>query len=55
MIVSDDVGVHDHPLMNMSGAMFWDLEEAIDHINVLLGAYSKPVEEYVSPMYDIIN
>ena len=55
VIVSDDIGVHDHPLMNMSGAMFWDLEEAIDHINVLLGAYSEPVEEYVSPMYDIIN
>ena len=55
VIVSDDLGVHDHPLMNMAGAMFWDLEEAIDHINVLLGVYSEPVEEYVSPMYDVLN
>ena len=54
-IVTDDLGVHDHPLMNMAGAMFWDLEEAIDHINVLLGVYSEPVEEYVSPMYDVLN
>ncbi len=39
VIVSDDVRVHDHPLMDMCGALFWDLEEAIDYINVLLQPY----------------
>tara|TARA_Y100000389_G_scaffold27752_1_gene23777 strand:- start:1850 stop:2335 length:486 start_codon:yes stop_codon:yes gene_type:complete len=39
VIVSDDVRVHDHPLMDMSGALFWNLDEAIDYINVLLEPY----------------
>ena len=41
VIVSDDPQVHHHPLMDMSGARFWDLEEAIDYINVLLGEYER--------------
>lgn len=41
VIVSDDEIVHKHPLLNQSGAMFWELEEAIDYINVMLGAYGK--------------
>ena len=39
VIVSDDVHVQDHPLMDLSGALFWDLDEAIDYINVLLEPY----------------
>tara|TARA_Y100000034_G_scaffold130570_1_gene189340 strand:+ start:183 stop:674 length:492 start_codon:yes stop_codon:yes gene_type:complete len=39
VIVSDDPQVHHHPLMDMSGARFWDLEEAIDYVNVLLSPY----------------
>ena len=41
VIVSDDETVHRHPLLNQSGAMFWELEEAIDYINVILGAYGR--------------
>ena len=41
VIVSDDPQVHHHPLMDMSGARFWDLEEGIDYINVLLGEYER--------------
>ena len=37
--MSDDVRVHDHPLMDMAGALFWDLEEAIDYVNVLFEPY----------------
>ena len=55
IIVSDDVAVHDHPLMNMSGCMFWDLEDAIDYINVLMGSYVTPKEETLPFMYDVIN
>lgn len=39
VVVSDDVRVHDHPLIDMSGASFWDLEEAIDYVNVLFSPY----------------
>ena len=39
VIVSDDVRVHDHPLMDLSGALFWDLEEAIDYVNILFEPY----------------
>jgi len=49
VIVSDDIGVHDHPLMDMSGALFWDLEEAIDYINVLL----EPYDDYSIFPYDL--
>ena len=55
IIVSDVVAVHDHPLMNMSGCMFWDLEDAIDYINVLMGSYVTPKEETLPFMYDVIN
>ena len=39
VIVSNDPQVHNHPLMDMAGALFWNLDEAIDYINVLLGEY----------------
>ena len=55
IIVSDDVAVHDHPLMNMSVCMFWDLEDAIDYINVFMGSYVTPKEETLPFMYDVIN
>ena len=39
VIVSNDPQVHNHPIMDMAGALFWNLDEAIDYINVLLGEY----------------
>ena len=50
VIVSDDVRVHDHPLMDMSGALFWDLEEAIDYVNILLEPYDALSTEFVVPV-----
>jgi|TARA_B110000263_G_C14993815_1_gene367209 nucleoside 2-deoxyribosyltransferase len=41
VIVSNDKQVHNHPLMDMSGALFWNLEEAIDYVNILLGEYER--------------
>ena len=39
VIVSDDPQVHHHPLIDMSGAKFWDLEEAVDYVNILFDPY----------------
>ena len=50
VIVSDDVRVHDHPLMDISGALFWDLEEAIDYVNILLEPYDALSTEFVVPV-----
>ena len=50
VIVSDDVRVHDHPLMDLSGALFWDLEEAIDYVNILLEPYDALSTEFVVPV-----
>ena len=50
VIVSDDVRVHDHPLMDMAGALFWDLEEAIDYVNILLEPYDALNTEFVVPV-----
>ena len=50
VIVSDDVRVHDHPLMDMSGGLFWDLEEAIDYVNILLEPYDALSTEFVVPV-----
>ena len=48
VIVSDDLEIHDHPLLNVAGAHFYDLEEAIDYINVLLGEYGRTnYERYI--------
>ena len=49
VIVSDDPQVQDHPLMDMSGAMFEELDDAIDYINILLGEYERnKYERYVN-------
>ena len=50
VVVSDDVRVHDHPLMDLSGALFWDLEEAIDYVNILLEPYDALSTEFVVPV-----
>ena len=41
VIVSDDEFVHKHPLLDVAGAHFTELEEAIDYINILLGEYDR--------------
>ena len=49
VIVSDDSKVHNHPLMDTCGALFWNLADAIDYINVLLGEYERnEFERYVN-------
>ena len=49
VIVSDDPKVHYHPLLSVAGAHFYDLEEAVDYINVLLGEYERnKYERYVN-------
>ena len=49
VIVSDDPQVQDHPLMDMSGAMFEELDDGIDYINILLGEYERnKYERYVN-------
>ena len=49
VIVSDDPEVHYHPLLSVAGAHFYDLEEAIDYINVLLEEYAtKNYERYIN-------
>ena len=39
--MSDDEFVHKHPLLDVAGAHFTELEEAIDYINILLGEYDR--------------
>ena len=49
VIVSDDPQVHSHPLLDMSGAMFEELDDGIDYINILLGEYERnKYERYVN-------
>ena len=49
VIVSDDPQVHSHPLLDMSGAMFEELDDAIDYINILLGEYERnKYERYIN-------
>jgi nucleoside 2-deoxyribosyltransferase len=38
-IVSDDDFVHFHPAFDYTSMLFRDLEDAIDHINVIFGEY----------------
>jgi nucleoside 2-deoxyribosyltransferase len=38
-VVSDDDFVHGHPLISQSSMMFREMDDAIDHINVLFGEY----------------
>jgi len=34
----------------MSGALFWDLDEAIDYVNILLEPYDALSTEFVVPV-----
>ena len=38
-IITDDDFVRNHPLMKYSSMMFKDMDDAIDHINVIFGEY----------------